>query len=285
MSESSFTISRRGFFLKLGAAAISVPALARVGNVEVGVCAKSANLEKVVQYGFDYIEPAVEEIAAMDDAAFDAFKSRVLASPIRCECFNNFLRLRVVGDHVDQQAVRAYLESSLPRCQALGASVVVWGSSGSRNVHSGFSRDRARQQIKDFLRLAGDTAKPLGIVIAIEPLRKKESNILNTGAETLKMVREINHPNVKMIIDYYHLREENEDPEIVWKARKEIVHFHFANPKGRVWPKDPNEDPEYGRFFALVKKIRFHGGISIEARGSFERDAAASLAFFRRELA
>lgn len=284
MGESKFLISRRDFFATLGASLVAVPALARFGTVEVGVCAKSADLEKAVHYGFDYLEPAVEEISAMDDAAFGAFKSRVLASPVRCECFNNFIRLRVVGNHVDEQAVKAYLQNSLPRCRELGASIVVWGSSGSRNVHPGFSRDRARQQIKEFLRPAGDTAKLHGIVIAIEPLRRQESNILNTGAETLQMVREIDHPNVKMIIDYYHLREENEDPQIIWTARKEIVHFHFANPNGRVWPKDPGEDPEYGRFFEMVKKIRFHGGISIEARGSFEKDAAASLAFFRREL-
>jgi sugar phosphate isomerase/epimerase len=162
--------------------------------------------------------------------------------------------------------------------------VAVWGSAGSRNVAEGYSRDRAWTQIQDFLRLAGDVARGSGIVIAIEPLRKQESNIINSGAEALRLVRAVQHPNVKMIIDYYHLREENEDPQIVWEARDEIVHFHFANPQGRRWPRDPNEDPVYGRFFELVKKIQFHGGISIEGRGTFENDATASLEFFRREL-
>jgi sugar phosphate isomerase/epimerase len=162
---------------------------------------------------------------------------------------------------------------------------VVWGSAGSRNVPSGFSRERAWQQIQSFLRMAGDAARPRGLIIAIEPLRKQESNILNTGAETLRLVREVHHPNVKMIIDYYHLRVENEDPEIVWKARKQIVHFHFANPSGRVWPKSPTEDLVYGRFFQMVKKIKYRGGISIEARGTFENDGPNSLAFFHQELA
>ena len=48
------------------------------------------------------------------------------------------------------------------------------------------------------------------IVIAIEPLRKQESNILNTGAEAAAgWCVDVDHPNVKMIIDYhYHLRVE-----------------------------------------------------------------------------
>lgn len=41
----------------------------------------------------------------------------------------------------------------------------------------------------------------------------------------------------------------------------------------------------YGRFFELVKKTGFRGGISIEGKGTLEKDAAASLAFFRKELA
>ena len=94
----------------------------------------------------------------------------------------------------------------------------------------------------------------------------------------------MNHPNIKMIIDYYHMRVENESPEIVWTARKDIVHFHFANPNGRLWPKSPAEDPVYGQFFKMVKKINFHGGISIEGRGSLDQDGAASLAFFREEI-
>ncbi|MGH9400950.1 MAG: sugar phosphate isomerase/epimerase family protein [Terriglobia bacterium] len=282
--------SRRQFLtglgVALGAAAVAAPAPARVGNIEIGVCTKCANLSKVVHYGFDYIEPAAAEVAAMSETALGNFKRQLLASPIRCDCFNSFIRtLRVVGDHVDRDAVRNYMELALTRCRELGGTIVVWGSAGSRNVPPGFSRERAWKQIVDFLRLADKVARPKGVVVAIEPLRTQESNIINTGAEALKLVREVNRPNIRMIIDYYHMRVMKEDPEIVWRARKDIVHFHFANPTGRLWPKSPSEDPEYGRFFALVKKINFHGGISIEGRGDIDRDAAQSLAFFREELA
>ncbi len=279
-------VSRRDFLLSLGTAALARSASpSGIGNIEIGVCRGSRDLENAIKYGFDYLEPGAAEIAEMDEAAFQAFKQRVLASPIRCESFNSFIRkLRVVGEDAPEQELRAYLENCLERCRQLGGKVVVWGSASSRNLAAGYARDRAWEQIKSFLRMAGDVARPKGLVIAIEPLRKQESNIINTGAEALKLVREVDRPNVRMIIDYYHLRLEKEDPQIVWEARKEIVHFHFANPNGRVWPKSASEDPEYGRFFEQVKKIDFHGGISIEARGSFEEDAAASLAFFRREL-
>ena len=161
---------------------------------------------------------------------------------------------------------------------------MVWGSASSRNVPEGFSRDQAWRQMASFLKLAGEIAQKRNIVIAIEPLRKQESNIVNTGAEAYRLLRQVDHPNVKMIIDYYHMQQEREDPRILETAREAIVHLHFANPTGRVWPKDPAEDPGYAPFFELVKKTGFRGGLSIEGKGTFEQDAAASLVFFRKEL-
>ncbi len=264
----------------------AVPAWAEFRGIKIGVCTSSHDLIKGLRYGFDYIEPGAAEIAEMSREAFEAFKAQLLASPVRCETYNSFVRkLRVVGNDVSEDELKAYLSSTLDRCRQLGGKIVVWGSAGSRNVPDGYSRDLAWRQIMRFLQLAGDVARPNGIVIAIEPLRKQESNIINSGQEALELVRAVGHPNVKMIIDYYHLRAESEDPQIVWTARNEIVHFHFANPNGRVWPRSPDEDPEYARFFQLVRKINYQGRISIEGRGTFEENAESSLEFFRQELA
>ncbi|HEV3276378.1 MAG TPA: sugar phosphate isomerase/epimerase family protein [Terriglobia bacterium] len=283
-------ISRRQCLTTLGAGAAAALSLARAraatSRVQVGVCAAPGDLAKAESYGFDYLEPPAAALAAMSAADFQAFRARVLASRLRCTSLNSFVRkLRVVGEGVRTEDVQEYLNVCLPRCQEVGGEIVVWGSAGSRNVPEGFPRERAWEQIKTFLRAAGDAAHPRRLVIAIEPLRRQESNIINTAAEALRLVREVHHPNVRMIVDYYHLRAENEDPEIIWTARREIVHFHFANPQGRRWPKSASEDPEYARFFELVRKIHFRGGISIEGNGSFELDARASLEFFHQELA
>ena len=280
-------LTRRAFLMAAGAAGIALPALTSVEGIKIGVCAPTSELDQVVSYGFDYIEPAAASVSEMSEASFQAFKAKLMASPIRCECYNSFIRrkdLRVVGDDVDWNALKDYLDPTLARCRELGGSIVVWGSAGSRNVPPDYSREKAWSQIKDFLGQAGEIARRHQMIIAIEPLRHQESNIINTGAEALRLVHEVNDPNIKMIIDYYHLRVEKESPDIILKARKEIVHFHFANPNGRLWPKSPAEDPDYDEFFKLVKQIGFHGGISIEGRGSLAQDATASLAFFRQEI-
>ena len=284
-------LSRRQFLATLAAGASVADLRGRTGptrtsKIQVGVCASPADLESAEQLGFDYFEPPAAAVAAMTEAEFQAFRTRARASRIRCSSFNSFVRtLKVVGESVSRTDLQRYLDLCLDRCRELGAEIIVWGSSGSRNVPEGFSRERAWEQIKEFLRMAGDRARQRRLVIAVEPLRHQESNIINTGGEALRLVREVNHPNVRMIIDYYHLRVENEDPEIILRARRQIVHFHFANPRGRRWPRDPSEDSGYAPFFAALKQINFGGGISIEGNGSLQQDGRASLEFFRQELA
>lgn len=282
-------VTRRTFLAGAAASAaycaVNSAAKTAPKKIKIGVC--SRDLAGTVQAGFEYIEPAAADIAAMSEEQYRQFSEAVMASPIRCEAFNSFIRrpeLKVVGNEVPKTALQEYMDQCLGRCRALGASVVVWGSAGSRNVPESFSRERANEQIAEFLRMAGDIAKRHQVVVAIEPLRHQESNILNTGGESLEMVRRVKHPNVRMIIDYYHLRTENEDPHILEKGRREIVHIHFANPNGRRWPHDLSEDPEYATFFQLLKKTGYSGGISIEGRGTFAADAAASLAFFHQAL-
>ena len=278
-------VTRRTLLSGAAAAFVSSVAWGRARPVKVGVCTR--DVAGAAKYGFDYIEPAAAEIAAMSKDQFREFSDTVLASPLRCDAFNSLIRrpdLKVVGPEVPTSALKEYLEGCLPRCRRLGASIVVLGSAGSRNVPEGFSREQARDQIATFLKMAGEVARRSDVIVAIEPLRRQESNILNTGAEALEMVRRVKHPNIRMIIDYFHLREENEDPRIVEIGKREIVHLHFANPHGRAWPHDLVEDDYYAAFFGYLKKTGYSGGISIEGQGSFEKDGEASREFFRHAL-
>src|SRR5579864_5002619 len=192
-------LTRRTFLSAVATSPLWLSAFQSAAKIKVGVC--SRDFASAAKYGFDYIEPSAADIAALSDDDFQQFANGVLASPIRCEAFNGLIRrpdLKVVGEAVPTQALREYLEGCIARCRRLGASVVVWGSAASRNVPDGFSRERAQQQIADFLSMAGDVARHHDVIVAIEPLRHQEGNILNPGAEAMQMVRRVKHPNVRM---------------------------------------------------------------------------------------
>ena len=61
-----------------------------------------------------------------------------------------------------------------------------------------------------------------------------ESNLVNTAAEGLRLAREVNHPNIQLLVDYYHLALEKENPEIILEAGPAVRHLHFAKVTGRA---------------------------------------------------
>jgi D-psicose/D-tagatose/L-ribulose 3-epimerase len=287
--------SRRSFLRDSASAAAALPLLSAASRFAfaavrlpnpIGAVKPCSDFDEAVKSGLDYFEPPVYELAEMSEADFASYRSKVLASPIRCTHANFFIRAPCVdGPDVDMAALKSYTELALDRCQQLGAKIVIFGSAVARSVPAGFSRDRAWQQIIEFLRMAAPIASAKDIVLGIEPIRFSSSNILSTGIEVLKMVHEINLPNIRMNIDYFQMRSMNESPQILWEARDAIVHIHFARFDPHGWPKDPNEDPEYHEFFSLLKKINYRGGISIEAPGSIADNAPATFEFMRKVLA
>src|SRR5207247_3267843 len=138
----------------------------------------------------------------------------------------------------------------------LGVEVLVFGSGGARRVPDGFAREEAFKQLVDFGRRAAREARSHGITIAIEPLRKQETNIINSAAEGLELVNAVSDPNFQLMVDFYHLASEQENPDVIVRARDHIRHLHMANPQGRVFPLRW-EEYDYGPVFATRRELGY----------------------------
>jgi len=246
----------------LVAAAAAPPTAAKV---QVGYCTGLRNLEAAKAAGFDYVELSATEVANLSDADFQAAAARIKHLGIPTPTANNFVpqTIKIVGPdaNVDQQM--AHVKKVMTRLSTLGVQVLVFGSGGARRVPDGFSKDEAWTQLVEFGRRAAEEAKGAGITVAIEALRQQETNIINTSTDGLKLVEAIDHPNFQLMIDFYHLASEKEDPSIVIKGKDHLRHLHFANPNGRVFPQKW-EEFDYAPFFANLKAIGYDKRISME---------------------
>jgi D-psicose/D-tagatose/L-ribulose 3-epimerase len=247
------------------AAALTVAPSA--GKVQVGYCTSIKNAEAARAAGFDYIEVSATEIAGLSDADFDAAAAQVKQLGVPTPAANLFLpqTIKVVGPDINLEQQTAHVKKVMSRLSRIGVQVLVFGSGGARRVPDGFSKDDAWKQLVDFSRRAAEEAKPAGITVTIEPLRQQETNIINTAAEGLMLVEAVNHPNFQLMIDFYHLASEKEDPAIVLKAKDRLRHLHVANPNGRVFPQTWDEF-DYAPFFANLKAIGYDKRISMEGR-------------------
>jgi len=235
-------------------------------------------IETTAQLGFDYIELPLSPLAALPAPDFTNLVRRLERAGIRCEACNNFFppSIRLTGGQARLPVAVAYAEKALERAARLGASILVFGSSGAKNVPEGFPMDTAWHQLVELLQALGPVAKRNGITIAIEPLNRQESNIVNRAAEGLKLVREVRDPSVQLMMDFYHLTVEKEDPEIILDAGAAVRHVHFAEANGRIFPRKPED--AYVRFFSRLKEIRYQARCSIEAHTrDYRTDATRAL--------
>jgi sugar phosphate isomerase/epimerase len=250
-----------------------------------------ADINKLAEWGFDYVEPAGIKIMKLNDTQFRAAVERASDCRIHAEAMCTLLPadLKVVGPAVDLPRLRSYVEQALARAEALGVRTIMFGSPGSRNLPNGFSRDRAWAQLQEFLRWTGDeiVRNKYGSALAIEPLRKAESNIINSVAEAYDLVLQTNHVKIRIVVDFFHLAEGGEDPQVLLRVKDHIAHLHFANPQGgRVFPRDVSENPAYAPFFANIRASGYRGRLSLEANTEdFHGDAPRALAALRQMAA
>lgn len=240
-------------------------------------------IEKGKENGFDYFELPLAQMVDLNDKEFLSLKGKIGSSGLKCEACNNFFpaNIRLTGNDVDYGKTEAYLDKALGRAAQLGVKVIVLGSPKSKNVPEGYPMDKAWSQLVELLRNIDPLVRTRGITVVIEPLNKGESNIINTAAEGLQLAKAVYRENIKLLIDYYHLVMEKEDPEIILDAGSYIKHIHFANPAGRIYPIEPEDG--YIRFMNLLKGVGYEGRISIEAyTKDFCHDAKRSVEILRQ---
>lgn len=229
--------------------------------------------------GYDYAELSLSHLCAMSDSKFDEVKSILSDTGLPFEVCNNFFPagIQLTGPTVDRDRITRYLDKAFRLCGILGIQIIVFGSGTARQVPAGFPLEKAVDQLADLLRLINLYAQEPGITIAIEPLRKQECNIINTYMDALGLAKLVNAPQIKCLLDYYHLIEENENISVIQTDKRSLSHIHFSEPYGRVFPTRENK-LQYLTFFSNLKQAGYNQRISIEAYSNhFAADARHAL--------
>ncbi|WHY71865.1 sugar phosphate isomerase/epimerase family protein [Fictibacillus enclensis] len=252
--------------------------------MKLGCCTTIENAAIAKEAGFDFLECTVVSLVPENDDDFPAILERYQDSGLRVEACNIFLpgSLKITGEHVNISAVERYVEKALLRVKQIGADTVVFGSGGARSLPDGFSREKGEEQIVQFLERVANYSDALGITIVIEPLNQKESNIINSVPEAVRIAKKVNRPSIQVLADFYHMDEENEPLEHLASEKDYIRHIHVAD-TGRRAPGTGTYP--YGRFVSCLSEAGYNGRISIECQWQdFEAEAGAARQFLSSVL-
>jgi len=235
--------------------------------MEFGVCVANIEEAKIAEEaGYDFVESTVVSLVPEEDeAAFQEVLNKYKELTIPVKACNVFLPgdLKIVGNNVDQERVEKYVETALNRVKELGADTVVFGSGDARTIpENEYPREKVEEQIIQFLDLVADEAERVGLTIVIEPLNKKESNIINSVAEGVKFAKQVNRSSIQVLADFYHMDEEQEPLVEIVKHKDYLKHIHLADTH-RHQPGTGSYP--YEEFVKCVKEANYQNRLSIES--------------------
>ncbi len=251
--------------------------------MQFGCCCSIENAEIAHAAGFDYIEcTVVSLLPEATETIFAPILEKYQASPIPVRACNVFLPgdLKVVGSDLDQPRIKHYVQTAMRRVMLIGAEVVVFGSGKARMVPEGFDRATAEQQIVDFLQLVADEAEQHELTVVIEPLNRRESNILNSVPEGDAMAARVNRPFIRNLADFYHMDEEHEPLSNISACKERLAHIHVADTDRRA---PGTGSYPYDEFVAQLRAANYDGMVSIECRWeNFAAEAGPAYTYLRQ---
>ncbi len=249
-------------------------------KLELGICTGVDRHGLVKNAGFTFIEEGVRSflVPAEPETAFSEKLEKAKASSLPVIACNSFLpgNMKSVGPDPAFSEILQFAETAFKRAKASGVKIIVFGSGGSRGIPEGFSKEEATRQFIELCKQMGPVAAKYGTVVVIEPLNKKECNFINSVAEGGEIVKAVDHPNIRLLADLYHMKMDGEGPDNIIKYGKLLRHVHIAEKEGRSAPGTHGED--FTAYFDALKKVRYKGAISIECKWEdMEKQAPVAL--------
>ena len=127
--------------------------------------------------------------------------------------------------------------------------------------------DRQYAQIVGGLRKAGDIGRDYGVYVCLEPLNRVESPEMTvlTATEGFQIVHDVNHPNVKLCFDMYHLQlsEGNLTNNLKRGLENNWIYLvQLGDVPGR---KEPGTgEVNYGNILRVLRKSGYRGYLDTE---------------------
>ncbi len=119
----------------------------------------------------------------------------------------HWLLVRPEGLHVcsADAAVRArtvdYLRHLIDFCADVGGTTLVFGSPAQRSIAPAIGRERGWELLRESFAACAAAAQSRNVTFCLEALPAELTNVFNTNAEVIEMVKTINHPNIQMMLD------------------------------------------------------------------------------------
>lgn len=223
-------------------------------------------IEKVAKLGFDFLE--------IGCAPVNGFSMDTLKDLKKCADDNGIFLTGGYGPSADRnlgsadpaiiQNAKDFYYELFKRLEILGIRSIggglnsYWPADYSKPIDKKGDWARSVANVREVAKVANDH----GINYCLEVLNRFEGYLINTCAEGVQFVQEVDAPNVYVMLDTFHMNIEEDDlAEAVRHAGKYLGHFHTGECNRRVPGKGRTPWREIGQ---ALREIGYDGTVCME---------------------
>ncbi len=221
--------------------------------------------QRLKKFGYDAIEIRINDLNDFDLLSTKKYMEKYSIScssicPNMTFSKNIKIRRNIIdkNSEVRERSIE-YLKESLRVGEELGAKLVLIVPTGVFNLNDKWTLQN-QESCSAAIRELGDYAQSIGsILIALEPLNRYENMFLRTCSRAKSLVKKVNHPRVKMMLDFFHCNiEEDNNAEPILLADNDLIHCHVADSNR----KSPGRgQTNWFEIYRALKYINYEGAI------------------------
>lgn len=172
-------------------------------------------------------------------------------------------------------------KKTLDCCAALGAETLVGPYHSAIGIFSGAgpTEDEWKWGV-DSMRQVAEHAGDVNVMLGVEALNRFETYLLNIHKDSARFVREVNHPNCKMMYDTFHSNIEESDIAQAIRDCSDVLHHVHISENNRATPGSGHID--FDTNFNTLKEVGYDGWMVVEAFGLALPEIAAATKIWRK---
>ena len=220
---------------------------------------------KIKEFGYDVVEIPVEDPSLIDVSEVKKALNDNGLEAVICGAFGTSRDL-TNEDSSYHKTSFDYLNECFEISASLGCKFVagpMYSAVGKARLVSPEQRKIEWDRAVGNLRIVCENARKSGLDIALETLNRFETDLINTTEELMQLIKDINEPEAKVILDGFHMSIEEPDPEAAIRlAGDKLIHFQVSeNYRGTP---GTGQTP-WDAYKRGLEAIDYQGVISIES--------------------
>ncbi len=237
---------------------------------------------KIKEIGFSTVEIAVEDPSLINPEVIKDVLRENNLDVVICGAFGTSRDLSNDDEAIQKNGLQ-YIQDCLDIAQQSGASFFagpMYSAVGKARMVSAEQRKTEWDRSVKNLRIACAMAAERGLQLAIEPLNRFESDMVNTAEDVVRLIQEIGHPAARIALDGFHMTIEEPDIEqAILTAGDKLLHLQVSeNYRGTPGTGQTN----WQALKNGMKKIRYKGVVSIESFTPENKELAGAVCIWKK---